>query len=324
MGVQSHEFVERLDAPAAVGTGMFGGMGTAPHLVGKGLDQDGAHDVLDRAVVLGAHIIDTAVSYAEGAAQRMLGSWLAAAPGRREQVAIVDKIGGMTSDDRVWLDLSPDNVRAQAALGRERMGVDHVDVLLFHAPDPETDPVDSAAAFADELDAGHALGWGMSNVSMEETMSWLDAADQIGLPTPVYIENGYNLLQRGDEAELLPLCGQRGIGYLAYGPLAGGVLTGKYLPERPSPTDARSKYRPDFTAGLDEDVHRAVRGLVELADQLQVPATSLALAWVMAQPGVTPIVGVRRTEQLDDQERAFGLGLSNEHIEALGSLFPVK
>ena len=158
-------------------------MGSTPEWLGTGLDEAHAHVVLDRGVAVGAAAFDTAYSYALGAAQRMIGSWLAADSTRRSRVALFDKVGVVLRNGGLALDLRPETIRAHAAEGRKRMAVAAVDAL--------------------------------------------------DMPPPRCVENRFNLLERDDEGAVLPLCGEHGVEYLAYSPLAGGVLVGKYRPGEP-------------------------------------------------------------------------------------------
>jgi len=306
-----------LDAPAAMGGGGFGGIGTPPELIGHGLDEPGAHEVLDRCVDLGVVIVDTAHSYARGASHRMIGSWLAADASRRERIAIVDKVGIVTRDGHVGIDLSAGTVVAQADEGRRRLGVAAVDVIMTHAPDPVTPPVDTAAALATLLDRGSAGHWGMSNVTRGDLVAWLDTADRVGLPDPLFVENRYNLLNRDDDAEVLPLCRERGITYLAFSPLAGGVLTGKYRREEAPPPGSRMALRPEFGAGLDRRLHAALEALTAMAGDRGVSCATLALAWVLAQPGVRPVVGVSKPHHLDALAVALDMELEPAEVEAV-------
>ncbi|HUH07932.1 MAG TPA: aldo/keto reductase, partial [Egibacteraceae bacterium] len=271
----------------------------------------------DRCVELGVGIIDTAHSYAAGASQQMIGHWLAADPVRRGQVAIVDKVGIVDRAGDLVLDLSPDSVLAQAAQGRRRLGVETVDVVMAHGKDPVTAPRDTLRAFADLLECGQASCWGVSNVSHGDLTVWLEGADRIGMPDPFFVENQYSLLARGDEADVLPLCRERGIAYLAFSPLAGGVLSGKYRPGQPPPPGSRQALRPEFAGGLNDQTHTAIAILGDRAGAAGVSAAALALAWVLAQPGIRPIVGVSRPAHLDALEAAIKLDLSPAKAAAL-------
>lgn len=299
-----------LDAPAAIGGGAFGGIGSPKALIGHGLDEPAAHQVLDRCVAMGVGLIDTAHSYAAGASERMIGRWLAVDQVRRGQVAIVDKVGVVHRARDFVLDLSPASVLAQAEEGRRRLGVDAVDVVMTHGPHPDTPQRDTLRAFADLLENGQATHWGVSNVSHDDLTVWLDEADRIGVPDPYFVENEYNLLAREDEVDVLPLCRERGIDYLAFSPLAGGVLTGRYRPGQPPPPGSRLALRPEYGENLDEETYAAVARLIDRAAEAGVTAAALALAWVLSQPGIRPIVGVSHPHHLDALAEALSLDLS--------------
>ena len=314
-----HVVSDTLAAPAAIGGGAFGGIGSPRELIGRGLDEGGTFEVLQRAMAIGVTIVDTAYSYAGGASQELIGRWLAADPARRDRLGIVDKIGVVERSGRLAPDLSAATVLRCAHEGRRRMGVDHVDVIMTHAPDPATPVGLTLSALLDLIEGGAARHWGVSNVGIDDLTAWLEAAEQLGAPDPLFVENEYNLLARADEAEILPLCRQRGIAYLAYSPLAGGALSGRYRPGEPLPEGSRMALRPDAAAALDDETHDAVAELVHFAERLEVSPAAAALAWVLAQPGVRPIVGVSRPSHLDALAAALSLSLSADDTAALGS-----
>lgn len=307
-----------LDAPVVLGTGSFGGMGSTPEWLGTGLDEAGAHAVLDRGVAVGAVAFDTAYSYALGAAQRMIGSWLAADSTRRSRVALLDKVGVVVRNGGLALDLRPETIRAHAAAGRKRMGVAAVDVVMFHAPDDEVPVNESAAAFAELIADGSAYGWGLSNVTHDQLRAWLDAADALDMPPPRCVENRFNLLERDDESTVLPLCGEHGVEYLAYSPLAGGVLAGKYRPGEPPPAGSRRAMRPEMAGPVDDNSQAIVDRLTAAAKERDLTTPALALAWVLARPGVRPIVGASRAAHLDAVAEALTVRLSDDETRTIG------
>src|SRR5712692_8296204 len=210
---------------AAVGAGFFGGGGTPKALIGTGVDERSARQILDRSLELGLTLIDTAHSYAGGESERMIGRWLADDPSRRARVAIIDKLGAFDRDGEIVIDLAPETVLRCAAESRFRLRVDSVDVVMAHGPDPERPARTTLPAFAELIDRGQARYWGVSNVSAAGLEEWLDAARDLDLPGPELVENQYNLLGHGDDADVIPLCQRHSIGYLAFSPLAGGLLT---------------------------------------------------------------------------------------------------
>jgi len=306
-----------LDSRAVIGGGGFGGIGSPRELIGHGTDANGTATVLDRCLELGVTVIDTAHSYAGGESHRFIGRWLAADPTRRSHVAIADKVGIVDGPDGLVADLSPASVLRCAEEGRARMGVASVDVVMTHGPDRGTPISRTLTAFARLLEEGTARHWGVSNVDADDVHSWLDEADRLGTPAPYVVENELSLLVRDDEQAVLPLCRAHGIRYYAFAPLAGGVLTGKYRPGQAPPPGSRVALRPSTAAVLDPDVLDRVDVLVECAASVGASPAALALGWVLAQPGVSPIAGVSSPAQLDTLAEALTLDLSPEDAARL-------
>lgn len=311
-----------LRAPMAIGAGSFGGLGSPAELIGLGLDDADSSRVLTRAVELGMTIVDTAHSYAAGAADAMIGAWLASDPARRDQVAIVAKLGIVPSSGGLDVDLSPVNVKTCAAQTRARLGTDRVDVVMSHAPDEHTPVATTLRAFVDLIEAGHADRYGLSNVEPADLEEWLVEADRLGVPPPALVENEYNLLCRDDERHVLPLCVAHEISYLAFSPLAGGLLTGKYRSGSPPPPGSYLAIRPEdglqrLTEGLGDEL---VRFTARAADR-GLSAAALGLAWVAAQPNIAPIVGVRAPSQLDAAAAALAAPLSPSEAAEISDVF---
>lgn len=298
--------------PAVLGAGNFGGLGSPSELLGLGLDEEQAHDVLDRCTALGITFVDTAHSYAAGAADRMIGSWLSRGDERRRpRIAVLHKVGVIVDDDGLRVDLSPTRTRAQIDDAVERLGVASIDVIAIHAPDGATPPIDTARVFLDALESGRARTWGLSNVDAATLEAWLEAADRVGLPNPRLVENEYSLLNRADETNVLPMCRELGVEYLAYSPLAGGVLTGKYRRGEPPPSGSMLDLRPESAAALDDHVHAVVAAVRRTAAGHACEPAAVALAWVRDRAGVRPIIGPRRPEHLDAVEEMLSLSLTD-------------
>jgi aryl-alcohol dehydrogenase-like predicted oxidoreductase len=306
----------------AIGAGSFGGLGSPSELIGLGLGLADSSRVLTRAVELGITVVDTAHSYAAGAADAMIGAWLAADPARRNQIAIVAKLGVVQTQDGLDVDLAPDNVKTSAAQTRARLGTDRVDVIMSHAPDVRTPIATTLRAFVDVIEGGRADRYGLSNVALADLEEWLIEADRLGVPPPALVENEYNLLTRNDESHLLPLCVAHGIGYLAASPLAGGLLTGKYRSGSPPPPGSYLAIRPDDRLdGLTERLDDALARFTTRAADRGLSAAALGLAWVAAQPNVAPIVGVRAPSQLDAAADALAAPLSPSEAAEISAVF---
>ena len=304
---------------AAIGGGNFGGAGSPSALIGAGLDESGAHAALDDAERLGISVVDTAFSYAAGASQRMIGSWLAADPDRVDRTTIVDKVGVVERDGELRLDLGFDSVLSQAAAGRARLGVDAVDVVMAHAPDPEVPVEVTLQGFRTLISDGLAEGWGVSNVDAPTLMEWIETARRLDLPGPRFVENEYNLIQREVEDSVLPIFHDHGIEFLAYSPSAGGLLTGKYRRGEAPPEGSMLALRPDVAVEFDDRAEHLIATVTDIAAQREVSNVAIAFAWLLAQSGVTPIAGPSKTHHMQAIEKAFDLELSDNELEQLSS-----
>jgi aryl-alcohol dehydrogenase-like predicted oxidoreductase len=306
-----------MDSRAGIGGGNFGGAGSPSALIGTGLDEAGAHLTLDAAERLGISIVDTAYSYAAGASQRMIGSWFAADTDRVARTTIVDKVGVAERDGELRLDLSFDLVIAHAASGRERLGVDSVDVVMAHAPDAETPVEETLSGFGSLIADGLARGWGISNIDGPGLTEWLETARRLGIPAPVFVENEYNLVRREAEATVLPICRDEGIGFLAYSPTASGLLTGKYRRGEPPPEGSMMALRPDMASEIDDRVELLIAAVSEVASAHQVSNVAVAFGWLLEQPGVTPLAGPSKPHHLEAIEQALALDLSDDDVQRL-------
>ncbi len=304
---------------AAVGSQNFGGVGSPSGLIGFGLDESGAHQVLDAAERLGISIVDTAFSYAAGASQQMIGSWLAADPDRIDAMTIVDKVGVIERDGGLRLDLSYDSILSQAAIGRDRLGVAAVDVVVAHAPDPETSAEETLEGFGALIGEGFAGSWGVSNIDGPTLIEWLETAYRLGLPAPRFVENEYNLVRREAEEAVLPLCREEGIGFLAYSPSGSGLLTGKYRRGETPSEGSLMALRPEMIEDIDDRVEGLIAAITEVAVEHDVSNVTVALAWLLAQPGVIPIAGTRKPHHMEAIEHALQLELTNDGLNRLSS-----
>lgn len=310
---------QEMESRAAVGSQNFGGAGSPSALIGAGLDESDAHLVLDAAERLGVTIVDTAFSYAAGGSQEMIGSWLAADPDRVGRMTIVDKVGVVERDGELGLDLSFDTVLSHAATGRARLGVEAVDVVLAHAPDPETPAEESLSGFGSLISDGLALGWGISNIDGPTLTEWLETADRHDLSAPLFVENEYNLVERTAEEMVLPMCREEGIGFLAYSPSASGLLSGKYRRGEPPPKGSLMALRPDMHTDIDDRVEQVIAAVTEVAAQWEVSNVAVAFAWLLEQPGVIPIAGPSKPHHMEAIEQALDLELSDSDLQRLSS-----
>jgi aryl-alcohol dehydrogenase-like predicted oxidoreductase len=294
-----------------LGCGNFGGIGSAPAFFGQGETKEEAFELMDAAWEFGLRRFDTADAYGGGRSEQWIGDWMRAT-GKRPRITS-KTFNAM--EDGADFGLARERVLRQAATSLERLGVDRIDFYLTHAPDPETPVEETFSTFSALAERGLIGAWGVSNVGADDLGEWLE------LGTPALVQNSYSLLERGDEAEVIPLCAELGIEYQAFSPLAGGWLTGKYRPGEDPPAGSRMTMRPEPYRHLEnERVYDGLDALSRAAADRGVSTGGLALAWALGTAG-SLVVGPRRPVHLDAAREALGLTLSEGEREELGSLF---
>jgi aryl-alcohol dehydrogenase-like predicted oxidoreductase len=274
----------------ALGCGNFGGIGSAPELFGQGMTEDQALALMDAAWAQGITHFDTADAYGGGRSERSIGRWIASR-GVRPQLTTKTYNPMEAGADH---GLRPERIARQLHASLDRLGVDHVDLYLAHDFDPQVPLPESLGAFAEAQAEGTIGGYGVSNFDAAQLAAALAAG------APQAIQNGYSLLARHDERELLPLCAERGVAYLAYSPLAGGWLTGKYRRGEPYPAGSRMTQRPGpYRELVSDQIFGALDRLRAIAADRGVSLAGLALAWLLADERVSQVViGPGRPEHL--------------------------
>ena len=294
-----------------LGCGNFGGIGSAPEFFGGGESDEEAAAIMDRAWELGITTFDTADAYGGGRSELAIGRWMASR-GIRPLLTTKTFNPMSVGADR---GLAPERIRRQLESSLERLGVDRVELYMTHEPDPGTPLPDTLDALDALVAAGTIGAYGGSNVDGPVLR---EARGRYA-----WVQNSYSLLERGDEADVLPLCEAGELGYTPFSPLAGGWLTGRYRRGEAAPAGSRMTLRPGPYAHLDRDeVWRGLEALRRRAAALGVEMATLALAWLLTDPRVTAvIVGPRRPEHLDPAVRALELELSAAERTELASLF---
>jgi aryl-alcohol dehydrogenase-like predicted oxidoreductase len=299
----------------ALGCGNFGGIGSAPALFGQGTNEETAFAIMDDAWARGIRWFDTADAYGGGRSEAFIGRWRAAR--RPGGLAVTTKVFHSVVGDPDDRGLGRDRILRQVDGSLERLGVSRVDLYLAHEVDEETPIAETVSAFEELVEQGVVGAWGLSNVDAPR----IEEALRHG--GPAVVQNEYSLLRREDEEAVLPLCATNGIAYQAFGPLAGGWLTGKYRRGEAFPDGSRMTQRPEpYLDLVDGRVFDALDGLRAEADGLGVDLPTLALAWVLANPDVASVVcGSSRPEHLDPVLAARDVPLSDDDRRRIGSLF---
>lgn len=273
---------------------------------GVGVDDNAARACVDAAFGAGINFIDTANIYGRGAAESFLGDTLKDRP--RDSYVLATKLFfPMTAEDR---GLSAAQVAKQIDASLTRLRTDYVDLYQCHRYDPDTPLEETMDALSEVVRSGKARAIGFSEWAPEE----IEAALALAPPAVKFVSSQpqYNLLYRRPEAKVIPISMANGIGQIVWSPLAMGVLSGKYAPgaEPPAGSRAASEDEQYMQRYLADPVLEAVQRLKPVADKAGCSMAQLAIAWVLAQPGITSaIIGASRPEQLKETAAAADLAI---------------
>ena len=271
-------------------------------------DEDTSFAIMNKAADRGVTFLDTADVYpvppspdTAGRTEEIVGAWLT---GQRDRYVLATKcrmrVGTGPNDEG----LSRGHIMKAVEDSLRRLQTDYIDLYQPHSPDPDTPLDETLRALDDLVRQGKVRYLGCSNYPAWQIALALGLSDRHGWARFDSVQPRYNLLYREIESELLPLCRDQGLGVIVYNPLAGGFLTGKYKTVEKPPEGGR------FALGKTGELYRErywqqaqLEAVQELRDLLQKRGKSIvqvAVAWVLAQPGITSaIVGASRPEQLD-------------------------
>lgn len=277
------------------------------------LDENQAEPVVRHAVEAGITLFDTADMYSAGVSEQITGRLLAKLFRCRDDYVLATKAFYPTGPGPNDRGLSRKHLLAAIDGSLRRLGTDYVDLYQVHRFDSGTPVEETMAALDDIVRAGKARYLGASAMYAWQFAKLQWAAMAGGWTRFASMQNRYNLVNREDERELIPLCRDLGVGVLPYSPLARGLLAGTRQRDGQRLTARARSDGGDRAA--DYDVADAVR---LLAAQRSVPPATVALAWLLAKPGVcAPIVGATARRYVDDAVAALALELSPDEIATL-------
>ena len=283
-------------------------------------DRDASFAVLDAFVAGGGTMIDTADVYSAwapghrgGESETMIGEWLKAS-GKRDDVLIATKVGMLPGEGGEKL--APARIAAACEASLKRLGTDRIDLYYAHQDDEAVSQEDVLTAFGTLVDAGKVRVIGASNFHAGRLKSACEAAEQAGLPRYHVLQPEYNLVSRGKfEGELQDYCITENIGVLPYYGLASGFLTGKYRSEKDFEQSVRGSR---MGVMLDGHGKTMLDAMDVVAGETGATLAQIALAWLIAQPGVTaPIASATSVKQLEESMGAMTLELSKDQLDRL-------
>ncbi|QWF82540.1 Aldo-keto reductase YhdN [Amycolatopsis sp. CA-230715] len=299
-----------------IGTMMFGGEGNRDH--------DDAVAIIRAALDAGINTVDTADAYSAGETETIVGKAL---EGRRDDVVLATKVHFPMGDDpnhggnsRRWI------TRAIEGSLR-RLRTDHVDLYQVHRPDPDTDIDETLGALSDLVRAGKVRAIGSSTFAAEEIVEAQWVAEARGRERFRSEQPAYSLLARGAEESVLPTCARYGMGVLTWGPLAGGLLTGRYRRDRPIDLSAgrphRYPHRFDPAVAANARKLDAVEDLLALAAEAGISPVQLAIGFVLTHPAVSAaIIGPRTAAHLGPLLAAADVELGDDLLDRIDAIVP--
>ncbi len=280
-----------------------------------GVARDQARACVEAAFDAGINFIDTANVYGRGASETLLGEALSGHSQRSSYVLATKVYFEMSPTDR---GLSAAQIHKQIDASLARLQTDYVDLYQCHRYDDQTPLEETMTALTEVVRAGKARHIGFSEWPVQRIDESLALPD---VERWVSSQPQYSMIWRAPEAEVIPLCTQEDISQIVWSPLGQGVLTGKYLPGEPLPSDSRAaseEMSAFIDRLLDPPVLEAVQRLRPVAEQAGLTMAQLALAWVLREPNVaSAIVGASRPEQVHANASASGIELSADTLAAI-------
>ena len=284
--------------------------------IGGGRDWGKADDNASQAAVLkaldsGINFIDTAPIYGICHAEELLGKILATR--RREDIVLATKCGLIPGPRAVRRDLSPQSIRAEIEESLRRLKTDYIDLYLIHWPDRETPLADTLGEMTRLKEAGKIRHIGVCNFDDNLLKQAAKLADIAA------VQNEYSYINPQEGDDVFETCRKNNIAFLAYGPLAGGILSGKYKKEpNLSGNDARSFFYKCYKGKAFSDACQAAQKFEDIARRHNATAAQAAINWTLANPAVTcAIAGARTPQQAADIAAALNWQLDKQDLDFL-------
>ena len=293
---------------------------------GPKTEEPDSHRIMDRAIDHGINFFDTANVYGwkqgEGITEQIIGRWFAQGGGRREKVVIATKLYGSMSDWPNDTFLSARNIKLACEGSLKRLQTDYIDLYQMHHVDRETPWDEIWEAMETLRTQGKILYVGSSNFAGWHIAAATEAAKQRHFLGLVSEQSLYNLTQRSIELEVLPAARHYGLGVIPWSPLHGGLLGGVLRKEGSAGNGGKRRQQGRAKDQL-EAKREQIQAYEDLCDELGREPAHVALAWLLAQEGVTgPIIGPRTMEQLDGAMGALDVSLDDKTLARLDEIWP--
>ncbi len=298
-----------------LGTMTFGGKGFW-EAIGK-LGSKDVDTLVGTALDHGVNFIDTADVYSEGESERLLGSSLASLGRPRDQIVVATKVRGRLGKGVNQVGLSRGHILSSIDQSLQRLGLDYIDLYQIHGYDPVTPIEETVRALDDVVRSGKVRYVGFCNLAAWHAMKAVGFAEANGLARFQSAQMYYTIAGRDIEREIVPMAQSEGLAILPWSPLAGGLLSGKFDPNKQGPAGAR-RSSFDFPPVNMERLPRVLEALHSVATEVNQSVARVALAWLLSRSFVTSvIIGAKTSEQLLDNLAAVDSQLTAEQLKRL-------
>lgn len=286
---------------------------------GGSVDRGTTRATVAAALDAGVNFLDLADVYARGGAEEAVGEAIAGRP--REELVLSSKVFGRMGDGPNQRGLSRKHIMESIEGSLRRLGTDYLDLYFCHRADPETPLDETLRAMDDLVRRGKVHYWGTSMWAPELIEEAIDLCERRGLYPPAVEQPEYSLVARGAEARLLPLARRAGLGVVAWSPLGGGLLTGKY--DEGVPEGSRGATTKWLEERLTDGLRERLRAFSAIARRLDCAPSALALAWLLGRDEVSSVItGATRPEQVLENVTAAEMVLEPAVAQEIDGLFP--